>query len=316
MASHQTYSLTRSDLTASPTPTASSAAAEPGRRPRRDGLRIEEETELAAARSAKVSTRRRDAHGRRPSIRRRASTVGADGPWPDRHLRHFGIGRGRRQLHVAEVVDPDRPRPAETGARRPASVLGDDRRGARPNQRVRVDRGRPVPPSGTPRAQGGRGRGEEVAAVECAAAVGPPRAAMRAKARAIGAAADQFRRRDQQPVVRADEEGGRRARAASPRRRRPRRPEPTPGSTTASTTPGPRCGDGPHQVREPGPDVEGADLMGQIDDRRRPGTPRPEYGVDHTDELVLRPVVGEEEDGQPLSDAASATVPWPPPPPP
>jgi hypothetical protein len=61
---------------------------------------------------------------------------------------------------------------------------------------------------------------------------------------------DQFGRGDEEPVVGADEKVG-----PSPGgvtgTQSPRRREPTPGSTTARTTPGPRCGEARTRVCEP-----------------------------------------------------------------
>ena len=109
---------------------------------------------------------------------------------------------------------------------------------------------------------------------------------------------------------------------------------PTPGSTTASTTPGPRWGRHRTSMAAPAPTAKGGtpwerSMTGQ------PGAVPVEHGVDHTDELVGRAVVGEEEDGrhrcgqwpaapsrhdgsrvrQPVTGPAASIARWPPPPP-
>ena len=55
---------------------------------------------------------------------------------------------------------------------------------------------------------------------------------------------------------------------ASARRATPRRADPTPGSTTASTTPGAEMRQGPHEGPRAGRHVEGRHLVGQVDDHR------------------------------------------------
>ena len=83
-----------------------------------------------------------------------------------------------------------------------------------------------------------------------------------------------------------------------------------------------------HQGVAPGPDVEGRDMVREIDDGRAGGAPG-DHRVHHPGELVLRPEVGEEEDravrvrsasvrsrSRSLSATGCASVPWRPPPPP
>ena len=158
----------------------------------------------------------------------------------------LGVSLRRPQLHVAEAVDPDHLDPR---VRRPSAsaVLGHGG-GRQADQRSRVDGG-PQLPSGTPRARarrrpGRRGRGRRM----CRAWSGPPMRARR-HGRSIR------RRPIPPPRSGARCPGRRRTRAAGPgdvtSRQTPRRPDPTPGSTTASTTPGPRYGAARTRAMEP-----------------------------------------------------------------
>ena len=86
---------------------------------------------------------------------------------------------------------------------------------------------------------------------------------------------------------------------------------------------GPQMRHRPHQRVAPRPDVEGRDVMGQVDDGRPRCAGRNDR-VDHAGELVLGAEVGEEEDGargltrhgSVLSAAGCAIARWRPPPPP
>ncbi len=114
--------------------------------------------------------------------------------------------------------------------------------------------------------------------------------------RAIDAAADQFRRR--RPAARCQGRRRRRAPAAGSvtSRQTPRRPDAHTRIDHRQHDAGSEIRHRPHQGMATRPDVERRDLVGQVDDgdaRRR----RYQDGVDHTDELVRCPEVGEEEDG-------------------
>ena len=256
----------------------------------------------------------------RPDSRRAASSMLP----AERDARHPRVGHGRRQLEVAEVVDPGDLGP-QAGPAVVQSALLDDAAGEA-HQRRRVD-GLPQILGGRARAQRRRRGGEEVAPVEGGAAV-RGRRLVPAQLDHAGdrRLAGRLRRRDQEPVVGPDEaQGARRTRAARTSMAMPRRDVPTPGSTTPSTTPAAEMRHGTHQGVAPGADVEGRHVVREVDDRRPRGTTlRSPRAPRRRTRPGSRSRRGRRRSGRvrsarapgSLSAASCASVPWRRPPPP
>ncbi len=205
---------------------------------------------------------------------------------------HTGIGHRRRQLQVAEVVDPGDLDPQTGAAVVQAALL--DHAADQAHQRRRVDRLSQVLERDTG-AQGGRGRGEEIAPVEGRAAVG-----WRRRARQLHDAGDRRLGRrlgggDEQPVVGPDERQGRAGGQARPQSDAATRRADT-GVDDGEHHAGAEVRHRPHQGVTARPDVEGGNVMRQVDDGRSRRARRNDR-VHHAGELVLRAEVGEEEDG-------------------
>ena len=83
---------------------------------------------------------------------------------------------------------------------------------------------------------------------------------------------------------------------ASTRRATPRRADPTPGSTTPSTTPSPRCGRARTRALAPAATSKGGTSWVRSMTTAA-GASRRSTAANDTRELVAGPVVGEEEDG-------------------
>ena len=153
------------------------------------------------------------------------------------HPGGLGIGQRGRQLQVAEVVDPHDLGPHAAPPVPEPTLL--DHAAGDPHQGLRGRSDRPGPRAARPdtvrppRERRGRGR-------RTCPAPGPGRRRS-PKAREMGASPA-----DSAAAIRSPLSGPTKKRGSPPgsvtSMHRPRRAEPTPGSTTARTTPGPRCG--------------------------------------------------------------------------
>ena len=138
------------------------------------------------------------------------------------------------------MVDPGHLGPQAGPAVVQSALLDDAAEQA--HQRRRLDRFPQLLEVAAPRAQRGGRRGEKVAPVEGGPAVGGRRVAGQLDHAGDRRLAGRLGRRHQQPVVGPDEVQGVRRPGRAPPCTMPRRAVPTPGSTTPSTTPLPRCG--------------------------------------------------------------------------
>ena len=212
-----------------------------------------------------------DRHGCRPAApRRRATASGVE--LEGQQLERRGTGPFGAASWTLPNGRPRSPPPAASdrpSARCRARTTGPAARTRRAGVE-RGDRGRAGRRAG---AQGRRRRGEHVPAVE-GHRPRPPAAAPSSGRRSTPTASDRrghpasARRPAEQPVVGPDQPPGPRRRPRTSRATARRGP-PTPGSTTASTTPGPRWGRARTSAAAPARTSKGAHVVGEVDHRGR-----------------------------------------------